>query len=317
MRWLAILLVIVSACKSSTDVNVTSPNGVHSAHYVLAGTSDSAAVYFTSNEGVTWQRATIDLTGGTKVWGFATSGSETYCSSPGAGVFISNDSGKTWTKLQYPGTAAQAMTVVNSELFVADNNDGLYVSDDHGMTWDSRSYQLAGSYVHQFVNSGSTLIACTERRGIPISSNGGYSWNASDTNQTGVKDVHALAVNDRGVFAGASLTYLLLSSNQGLSWAGVSLNNISQNVWALLASDSMMYAGTSQGVLRSNTSGMNWSQFAATLASEDVHTLAFDGVNLYAGTNGDGVFRSGDKGFTWGAANSGLGNRTISAMIVR
>src|ERR1051325_1702089 len=124
MRYFVLFLIALGACKSSTDFNTTSSNGSGGvARYVLVGTSDSAAVYYTNNQGVTWQRAKITLTGGQKVWGFASWGSETYCSAPGAGVFLSNDSGQTWVKLQYPGHAAHGITVFDSALYVADNND--------------------------------------------------------------------------------------------------------------------------------------------------------------------------------------------------
>jgi hypothetical protein len=319
MRSFAILLLAaLCACKSNTQYNTTVPGNVHApSRYVLVGTSDSAGVYFTNNQGVTWQRANIDLSGGQKVWGFATWGSETYCTSPGAGVFLSTDSGVSWVKLQYPGRLPQGITVFDSALYVADNLDGLYVSSDHGFSWNLRGSQLIGSYVHGFVSTGTTLLASTERRGIAVSQNHGIFWNANDTNQTGVKDVHSLAVNSTGIYGGASLQWLLRSTDQGVSWQSVSFSNAPQNVWALLSSDSMMYAGTSQGVFRSPSKGVNWSPFTATLASEDVHSLAFDGANLYAGTIGDGVFRSADKGFTWLAASTGLVNRTVSAMIVR
>ena len=318
MRAFCLLLLIACSCKASTDFNSSgNKSGAVTSHYVIAGTADSAGVYVSSNQGVTWQQASIDLKGGQKIWGFAALDAELYCTSPGAGVFVSLDSGRTWTKTKYPGTTAQAITYFDKTLFVADNEKGIYASTDHGNSWVVRNLQLIGSYVRQFAASGTVLAAGTERKGIAISSNNGYSWDARDTQQIRTSDVHALAMNRSGIFAGASTPWLFLSTDKGLSWQSVSFANTTQNVWALQAADSMMFAGTSQGIYRSTNNGIAWLGNTPTMTDKDIHALAYDGLNLYAGTNGQGTYRSGDYGLTWTPINNGLKSFTVSAFITR
>lgn len=319
MRVVAILLLVICGCKASTEIN-TSGTGDHGrlSGYIFAGTADSAGIYRSSDQGRTWQQATATFSTGYKIWGFASAGQDLFCSCLGEGVYRSSDSGLTWTKLVFPGKNPYAITALDSLLVVADDILGIYGSTDRGETWQWRNSQLTRCFVHSFLRVGSTLLACSERKGISVSSDFGFTWDSRDSQRTGATDVHALALNSSALFAGISGTWLLFSTDFGTTWAAATFgNNISQNVWALLPIDTDMYAGTTQGVIRSTNRGLSWFSMNVTLPDKDVRSLVYDGANIYAATNGQGIYRSGDRGESWVAVNTGLRSMTVPTLLVR
>lgn len=78
---------------------------------------------------------------------------------------------------------------------------------------------------------------------------------------------------------------------------------------------STLYAGTDQGVIKSDDSGANWRAAGAGMPAERVQTIAIDPTataTLYAGTltpNGVasvGIFKTTDAGASWAPVNDGL-----------
>ncbi len=70
-----------------------------------------------------------------------------------------------------------------------------------------------------------------------------------------------------------------------------------------------LFAGTSEGVLKSTDGGRTWTAADTGLPDTGVTTMAIDPAapqTLYAGTDSSGVFKSTDGGNSWSPANSGL-----------
>ena len=83
-------------------------------------------------------------------------------------------------------------------------------------------------------------------------------------------------------------------------------------------SPAILYAGTPQGVFRTQNAGLEWRPMATGLTTLDVRSLAIDPHDptvVYAGTAKGGVFRS-IRGGRWTAVGSGLDGFDIRALAV-
>ncbi|HRE56462.1 MAG TPA: hypothetical protein PLW09_01465 [Candidatus Kapabacteria bacterium] len=86
------------------------------------------------------------------------------------------------------------------------------------------------------------------------------------------------------------------------------------NVSCMVSQENFLFVGTSgDGMYRSSNKGKNWEK--AGLEYSTIISLVSDSEYLYAGTK-NGVFRSSDKGLTWGIANYGIENLDITALAV-
>ena len=80
-------------------------------------------------------------------------------------------------------------------------------------------------------------------------------------------------------------------------------------VWALDASADRLYAGSSEGVFRSENNGQTWVRIGFDTQDpfdNSVTALSVDRNRVYVGTWGNGLFRSDDAGETWKRINDGL-----------
>lgn len=90
----------------------------------------------------------------------------------------------------------------------------------------------------------------------------------------------------------------------------------SQNVYALIAKSSYLFAGTgSAGVSASNNFGSSWSSRNNGITCSGIGALAVLGAYVFAGGD-SGVFRTNNYGNSWEAVNTGLPATTINTLLV-
>lgn len=97
--------------------------------------------------------------------------------------------------------------------------------------------------------------------------------------------------------------------------AGLSINEIIVDP----ASSNVIYAATSDGILKTSTAGTSWFSSSSGLTNTNVTALVIDPTDptiLYAGTSGSGVFKSTDSGASWNSASSGISNLGITALAI-
>lgn len=249
-----------------------------------------------------------------------------------AGVFLSTDSGKTWTPSEMAQTPSNILSIVFSSadhertnVFGGTNGGGVYLSIDDGKSWKPVNSGLTNPHACSLVLSpgdsdGTYLYAGTYGGGVFLTTDRGENWRPLDSGLTSL-DVTSLAIG-RGRSGGTSLyagTWgggVFLSTNSGASWAAINAGLTKLQVSTLLAvptqpSGTDLYAGTYYGgVFRSTDDGTSWRKADSGMTYGYVKCLAFrpdesGGVNLFAGTLGSGVFLSTDNGASWSAVNSG------------
>lgn len=137
-----------------------------------------------------------------------------------------------------------------------------------------------------------------------IASGGVSAWSiaidsADEIADPNIVQVMYAATQDNGV----------MRSESGTNWiAGNGLSGAVRSI-AIHPDNSIVYAGTENGIYVSNDRGLNWDVLTNALGAGATQGLVVDRRNpqaLYATKWGQGVYRSIDGGITWQLGNSGL-----------
>jgi hypothetical protein len=83
------------------------------------------------------------------------------------------------------------------------------------------------------------------------------------------------------------------------------------NVHCIAAGDSLLFAGTDNGVYFSADSGNTWTLRSNGITPDTVLALLIAGSHVFAGTNGGGIFSSINNGLSWQSSNNGISNAVI------
>ena len=220
-----------------------------------------------------------------------------------------------WKKTNFPSaTVVTFLAVKDSTIFAATGGQGVFLSADSGTSWTAVNNGLTNHIVQAFAINGSNIYAGTSNNngwgtGVFVSSNNGSSWSLLGLNQTSIY-IQALAFNGSNIFAGDGYgSGILLSKDNGASWQ--QSNNGLPNkiiVWSLVTRNTTIFAGTNLGVYLSIDNGSSWTAMNTGLPdSSNVMALAISGSgNIFAGTLRTGVFVSTNNGTSWTTVNTGL-----------
>ncbi|MDP2208891.1 MAG: hypothetical protein Q8K98_08965 [Bacteroidota bacterium] len=268
---------------------------------VFAGTNDG--VFKTTNGGVTW---TITLATLNSVRGLAydSKTGTSYAATYGSGLYKSTNQGSSWT------------TVI-----VTDPSTGETMS----RLWSVEIYGRDSIYV------GGSILDITNGGTLFNSINGGVNWTQVQY-PTGIRSsVRSIAISPNNpassLIIGTAAKGVYKSTNGGLNWteinAGTTLNPLIDNQINVVGfSTNYRYAGTdslgkfyyrSLGDISTGwLSGTGLPGTQAVVDAIDINPISQN--IIYLGTDGKGVYKSIDSGFTWQARNSGMlgtGGRVI------
>lgn len=155
------------------------------------------------------------------------------------------------------------------------------------------------------------MIAALRSRGVYQSVDGGLHWNHLII-QSSLISIGVVAFSDDPwnsmIAGGARLkgTGGAAISHDGIIWTDISNGlPLFGSVYAIMARDFSLYAGTPKGVYRFDLGGNEWQPSNLGILTSYVYSLAQQPLFILAGTLDDGIFRSGD-GMNWTAVNDGL-----------
>ena len=248
-------------------------------------------------------------------------GTKLIASTNAQGVYISTDSGVTWTRTSLSTTinwSAVGCSPDGTTLVAGQNGltGVLFVSINSGLTWTSKT--PTGSWrSFAFSSDGVKIVATSVAASgnIWTSTNSGNSWTqrapltgswnfvASDSTATKL-----VAILGQQIYT---------STNSGGNWT---LQNLApaNNSWTCIVSDStgtklVAVSQTSTGTIwRSINSGIDWVQLTSGLPGGTVWryiTSSADGTKLAASGLG-GIYTSTDSGDNWTQQTSGLPTTT-------
>ncbi len=242
----------------------------------------------------------------------AVNGANIFAGSQGGGLFLSADTGTTWTAVNsFPDTYINVLTAYGTNIYAGTANSGLLLSTDTGTTWMVITHLLPNSVI-SLVVIGPNIIAGTYFGGVFLSTDMGAHWKKQiNSFSSGV--VFSLANDGTNIFAGVGNPEgVFLSSDSGASWSASGLT--SNNIFSLAVSGTNIFAGTDSGVFLSADTGKTWTAVNNGLPNRAVFSLAITGTNIFAGTSG-GIFVSTNKGSNWTAINQGFTGLTDTTIL--
>jgi ligand-binding sensor domain-containing protein len=255
-------------------------------------------------------------------------GEMVYAGSFGAGVFKSDDGGKTWQAANegLNDPFVYVMTVApDKSVFAGTLRGGIFRSHNQGKNWAPVNVGLERLETHVLVHHQGTLYAGTGS-GVYRSSNGGESWVADNE---GLKNllIRALAIDPEGTMYVGTTGMGIYRKRAGLStkWMRITATQLAhprdrlpENFVRALVADGRgsLYAGTADnGVYVSGDRGDSWRAHGTGVENASIRALAITGSTWFVGT-GQGMYRSVDRGKTWVSINAGLLERSIQSLAV-
>jgi photosystem II stability/assembly factor-like uncharacterized protein len=278
--------------------------------FIFAGTV-SDGVYRSSDNGVTWEQKISVFLG---YRAMCKSGNKVIASSSNYTLFTT-DHGETWDYItQLDGAEIFSFYCDGNTIFAGGRNK-IYRSIDNGNTFTTINLNFTFGIVniYSITAVGSTLFMATSYDGVYKSTDNGSTWSSANTGM-GPKDVRAIiASNSSTLIAGTEYVGMYRSIDLGLSWnksnsgfpAGMS-------ILSLLVSEPSVYAGTRDGIYRTDNNGDSWMKMTGTNDTINYSTVwgmcEKDG-DLFAGIFfqfNSTVYKSTDKGTTWIRSGAGL-----------
>jgi hypothetical protein len=245
-------------------------------------------------------------------------GSNLYAGTDGAGVFLSTNSGASWSSistglpLSLDYSPVYAVTVSGPNLVAGLYGYGVYISSDNGASWSASSTGMTSGFIHSFASIGSNLFAGTFGGGVDISTDNGATWAYAGTGLPNY--IVSVASSGSNLLAATYGNGVWISTNNGTSWTSTSFP--SAYAISLLTNGATIYCGAYNGIWTSTNSGSNWTAIKNNLPSSYVYALAQSGGYLLAGMDGAGVYASTNNGANWSAANTNLTNQTIRTFVM-
>ncbi|MHB8489926.1 MAG: hypothetical protein ACYDCS_11705 [Candidatus Dormibacteria bacterium] len=282
--------------------------------------------------------------GSGKIWSLAVEPSmpATIIAGTDAGVYVSHDTGATWTQTL---AGIRVWTVGfdahnASEAFAGTNGRGVYASADSGATWADSSNGLGNLDVRALA-FGLDGIAAGTNAGVALSPNG-HVWHDGGLDRYAISAV-AVAANypqftviagADGALGGTLASGYLFSSSGGGAWevlqsglpAGAVVSSISAGQIDAAVPKRPLIVATSQGIFRSGDGGMTWTAGTGAPTALTLTTvqfgpldpnLAYAGADAGGSTGGD-LYRSTDGGLTYHKADTGLpaASRNVDAIAI-
>ena len=151
------------------------------------------------------------------------------------------------------------------------------------------------------------------RTGIQTSTDNGASWNFEPFSN----GADSFSANGSTIYLGSN-SKVFKSTDFGATWIDVSTGLGKGGIQALLFDGTNLFAGTpadSAGIYRSTNGGTSWDPAAAGLPiGKVIRSLISFGAYVFAGTEGDGIYRSSDRGDTW--AKTDVNNTLLAQQLV-
>ncbi len=235
--------------------------------------------------------------------------------------FSSMDSGKTWEQHEIVANEICCIKVDSSGVLYLGKDKGFSKSFDSGNTFKTPADPFdIGTVAIDPIDKN--IIYAGTYNGVFRSKDSGLSWKRIGLDNKGVISI---AIDDKNhdiLYAGTDLDGIFKSNDRGQTWHDVTpWEIISMGDWGYRKTLSVysfainptdtnkIFAGTSEGVLRSIDGGISWQLLGPSVVSLNrlqALTVKLDPVNsnkIYVGTKFFGIFKSEDEGNNWTQLN--------------
>jgi len=247
----------------------------------------------------------------------------------GGGVYISHDSGRTWTAspgMQGKSVRSLAQAASDPKILVAGTMSGVFRSEDGGAHWTLIS-PPASNEIHKVE---SIAIDPTDPRIIYAgtwhlpwkTTDGGATWNNIKEGLIVDSDVFSIILDPKF----PSTVYLSACSGIYKSENGGALFRKIQGIPStarrtrVLMQDpvnrDVVYAGTTEGLYKTENAGANWVRMTGPdVIINDVYVDPKNPQRVLLATDRSGVLASNDAGVSFASSNSGISQRQVTALL--
>ena len=286
-----------------------------SKHY-LAGviSAEDGGLFESSDEGSNWHPVKSMSEFGIRALAASTSQPTRFVAGTLRGVWLSDDSGKTWTRISDPnnaemsGVTAVAIDTKDPNTIYAGTAHLPWKTTDGGKTWQSihtgmiDDSDVFSIYVDPTDPSDVLASACS---GIYLSGTRGDQWKKLLGIPNTSRRTHIVRedpTNPNVIFAGTT-TGLFKSLNKGTTWRTLTNTQVNSLVFDPSRPSTMYLALAYDGIGKSNDSGEAIDLTNHGFVDRTINAVTRAGSKLVAveSSNGDGsgVFVSSDNGETW------------------
>jgi photosystem II stability/assembly factor-like uncharacterized protein len=257
-------------------------------HHYMAGiiSADGGGLFDSHDEGKNWTSVPGVDNFGVRSLVAAPSKPARFISGTLRGVMLSEDSGKTWSRIS--DTANAEMQGITAVAVDPQNPDIIYAGTSH-LPWKT--------------------------------TDGGKTWQSIHSGMIDDSDVFSLYVdgaNPQDVFASAC-SGIYASANRGEMWRKLAgIPNTSRRTHVIRkdpANPNVIFAGTTTGLFKSANAGGSWR----TLNDAQVNSMVFDPVQtgaIYLAMEYEGIGKTNNDGEKITLANQGFVDRSISSVTV-
>ncbi len=291
---------------------------IASGNNLLAGAGDKCGsnnVYKSTDNGMHWF-PTSGLNNKIAL-SFAKKGSFIYAATSDftSSIYRSNDDGEIWSQVASPIEDANKVFVSDDAVIVSEFNF-IWRTTDDGDSWElAEKFALSG--VTSFARAGGKVFGAGGS-GLYTSNDNGASWTYS--NFPG--GAASLSSIDNTIYLGSGK--ISKSTDAGVTWVTVSNGLGKGPVEALLYDGANVFAGTmhdTSGIYKTTNGGLSWNPSSNGLPPGAlIRSLISMGGFVFAGMQADGVYRSGDNGFSWSKValnNDSLASQFIECFCVK
>ena len=231
--------------------------------------------------------------------------------------FSSTDSGKTWEQHEIVANEICCIKVDSSGVLYLGKDKGFSKSFDSGNTFKTPADPFDVGTVTTDPIDKNVIYAGTYN-GVFQSKDSGLSWNRIGLDKKGIVSIAIDNKKHDILYAGTDSDGIFKSNDRGETWHDVTpWEIISMRDWGYRKTLSVysfainptdtnkIFAGTSEGVLRSIDGGISWQLLGPSVVSVNrlqALTVKLDPINsnkIYVGTNFFGIFKSEDEGNNW------------------
>ncbi len=267
---------------------------------LLAHSDQGESVYRSTNSGETWEVANKGINA-QQIFHIFSDFDTLYCSTLKSGFFRSTDRSASWEKLFTTLPADVQVTCFRrrgNSMFVGTTNKGIFRSRDNGQHWESIGKEIPPQYITSLALYNTSLSIIGEEAAIYVSTDDGDSWkNVSP----GVDYVTgSLYIHDNILLASP-----YISVNNGQSWQ---FDSLGFRTKCLVEYDSILYAGTSGGLFKSENHGISWTLVG--LKSREVSSVTISSTTIYALSSNPNPGSGSDRSLSY-SINNGTTWRTF------
>jgi len=249
---------------------------------------------------------------------------------PGGGLFISHDSGKTWTTVDaMKDQSIRALTQAPSDpkVLIAGTLKGVFRSEDGGVQWNQIS--PAGSMdIHEVESIAidpkdpRTVYAGTWH--LPWkTTDGGANWHNIKQGLIEDSDVFSIIIDptEPNVVYTSACSGIYRSNTGGELYKkiqGIPMTARRTRVLMLDPSNhNTVYAGTTEGLYKTTDGGATFKRMTAPeVIVNDVYVDPKNPQHVMLATDRGGVLESDDAAATFKASNAGFSQRQVSSLLV-